>query len=223
MSYVAWKNTTTDEFIEYEQEMQTYYVYGASGNGLYGRPLQRIDRNGNELNYHYSNNSDGKPLLRKITGDLGGITPYFEYANESYPAVITKVHIENHVDPSDSRDVTFTYNNTSSAPASFLNKVTFPSSATQKYTLSELGPHQKIDTEEDASGKKTNFSYTGGLIYKVTEPENGITYYNYNSLQTVATKKDRPSTTFDYVKLPASQGDLAQTKSESQWGQFKWG
>ncbi len=182
-------------FTEYDHRERTYYEYW-SGTGLvsdkiFGRLNRRYDAAGNTLLYHYSNNPSGSPLLRRITGDFsGGIVPYFEYADETLPACITKVHILNLAEPAASRTVYFEYQTytVDGQTNPYLKKIVNPSGCTRLYDpyVSEVGVSRfhQIKREVDAEGYETYFEYSygsfGEYLSKVVAPEGLITYYNYD-------------------------------------------
>lgn len=182
--YDARYDTQTTYFEEYNKQSQAYYIYGGLSHALCGRPIEIRDRNGNKLYYHYSNNAQGKPLLRKITGDFDGITPYFSYDDETYPAVITKIELYDEENPEKSRAVYFQYDSVQNPQQAFLNQIVYPTGCVKKYKLSPTeytDVHHKIEREEDALGYISYYYYDSSerKLVKTVEPEERIAEYDY--------------------------------------------
>ena len=201
-SYVAWVDS--NEFTEYDMDTHTYYVYGSEYHPtLRGCPIKRVDRFGNTIEYHYEDNPSGKALLRKITGDLAGITPYFEYDDEEYPAPIGKIYLYDETNPSASRTIYFEYDRTEES--TFLKKIVYPNGCVRGYQFKEKEEHPTIEKEEDALGYTTYFNYKQDYYYKVLnqtiEPEERVIYYDYQDYLTILTPKGKPGIEYKYSLL----------------------
>ena len=232
--FSAWHDDSTLYFHEYDKEMQSYYVYGGKTSTLAGRPLQYTDRNGNTLYYHYGDLSSSCPLLRKITGDIQGITPYFEYDSEisstSYLAFarhLTQIHLQNNANPEDSRTIYFEY--TDLSVMGFLEKIKYPDGCTINYGLSEAClNHQKIDREIDSLGYETYYIYDADTrnIIKSVEPEERITYFDYQTSPyylTTITQKGRQPKYYRYAL--SSQGSTLTSYEKNPLGHttyYEW-
>jgi YD repeat-containing protein len=205
--YRARYDSGTQYFTEQELMAGTTQVYGGVNHPLYGLPIRKTDRNGNELQYHYGNNSSGVPLLRKITGDVAGVTPYFQYANEAIPAPITKLYLADNNTPSASRTIYFQYQNTSDPSLTFMQKITQANGCVTQYGLLDYPTspgHTVIEKEIDAEGYATYFQYSPSSLNlsKTVEPEGRVTYFCYTSVPgsylTLLTPQGRPSTYYYY-------------------------
>jgi len=212
LEYQAKYSSQTTYFVEQNLKSGLITTYGGSGHPAYGCPLARVDRNGNQVLYNYRNNSSGKPLLRKITGDVAGIIPYFQYANEAIPAPITKMYLYDTNTPSASRTLYFQYQSTSDPSESFLQQIIYPDGCTAGYGL--VGPDDTmIQKEVDAEGYTTYFNYAGSLN-KTVEPEGRVTYFTYlgasdHPFKTWMTPAGRPPTYFHY-SIVNNGADTAQ-------------
>ncbi len=199
-------------------------AFGGPGHALFGRPLTRLDRNGNQLAYVYAPRvpaSGYGQLLRKITGDLA-ITPYFAYATESGPAApITRIFLYDAANPAGSRAIYFTYQDPSSDALSFLQKITFPGGCTRQYQLkSNSGSgtgHTGIVSETDAEGFRSRFYYDyndsqgSGSIVKTVEPTGRVTYYDYSSYSsTLVARAGRQSEYYSYLVDAVGSSQIKQ-------------
>jgi len=156
----------------------------------FGTLNRRYDRNGNVVQYTYSPSSGGTmSLLRKISGDLGGnVIPYFEYADDTASAPITKIFLCDLATPQNSRTVYFEYTyytffdppNYYGEP--YLSKIVSPNGCVRRYDpvtpIPTYGITQ-IKREVDPEGYETYFEYFGTILTKTVEPEGRINYYHY--------------------------------------------
>ena len=194
-------NATTYFFTEYYTKTRQYFVYGGSKHPFEGRPIQQCDFSGNVLNYNYSARSPNSyhyyPLLRKLTGDIVGVTPYFQYQNEkTQDAPITKIYLLDNNAPSASRTVYFQYHGTSNYPIS----IVYPNGCTHQYDYEAgyFSGHPYLKKEVDAENYATYFVYQNGTdeISKTVEPDNTVTYYQYQAggftENKIFTKSGRP-------------------------------
>ena len=181
LPFKARYSAATQYFTEYQWDTQVYFIYGGPDHPLYGRPLVRYDRNGNVRNFHYSERSSGsfKPLLRKITGDVGPAIPYFEYLNEAPAASpIHKLFVLDTETPANSRHAYFEYDN------NYLTKITPPVTCAADYKLFTPGySHQFIQKIRDGEGYTTYYEYldNGGgpqELRKTVEPTGRIYWMN---------------------------------------------
>ena len=215
LEYQAKYSSQTTYFVEQNLKSGLITTYGGSGHPAYGCPLARVDRNGNQVLYNYRNNSSGKPLLRKITGEVAGIIPYFQYANEAIPAPITKMYLYDTNTPSASRTLYFQYQSTSDPSESFLQQIIYPDGCTAGYGL--VGPDDTmIQKEVDAEGYTTYFNYAASSmnLNKTVEPEGRVTYFTYlgasdHPFKTWMTPAGRPPTYFHY-SIVNNGADTAQ-------------
>jgi YD repeat-containing protein len=189
--------------------------------------LRQWDRNGNELVYSYSartpNPSGYKPILRKITGDLGGVTPYFMYKAERDAAPVTKVFLVDSDNPSNNRAVYFQYQSTYYRDEAFLQKVVHPGGCEVSYGLVDAGDANTKGTairkEVDQEGYTTYFQYDNDAtqkktLHKTVEPEGRVTYYQYpNETSTIKTPLQLPATTYRYAQ--SLLGGKANTQKEA--------
>jgi len=191
--------TNTTYFTTYHQRSGVYFEYFGGGllssNAMYGRVNRRYDTNGNVLQYNYAPNTTSNPLLRSITGEIGGnVIPYFYYADETldgftHLAPITKIYILDVANAQNSRTVYFEYTNYRNASTNdqlqYLSKVVNPTACTQLYDpitpFNDIHDTYQLKREVDAEGYQTYFSYSGATIAQVTEPEGRIVYYEYPS------------------------------------------
>jgi YD repeat-containing protein len=202
-------NSATIYFTEYQLDTGTVCIYGDLSHPLDGRPLCRIDRNGNVLNYVYGarnpNPNSLKPILRKITGDLTSVIPYFQYADETGPAPIGKIFLLDTANPANSRSMYFAYQDPTTDANCFLQSIVYPNGCTMGYGLMANGGsyngHTGILKEQDSGGFTTYFNYTyvgGGQICKVVEPLGRTTYFNYGTLLTAVVPIGRLGTYYAY-------------------------
>jgi len=180
----------TTYFSVYEERLGAYFEYYAgssvpSNDPAWGVLTRRYDLRGNELVYHYARATDPHSFLRRITGDVGRIIPYFEYANETVPADfmgISKIHLLDLDSPENSRTLYFDYRSAGIAP--ILTKIVNPEGCVTQFE-GELGPdfsdYYRIFREVDAEGYTTYFVYGPWpeILTKTVEPEGRITYYDY--------------------------------------------
>jgi hypothetical protein len=195
-------DTSTYFFTDINAALGTKTVYGAYGNknNLAGRLIKRVDRNSNAVYYNYSPSSSAPStyLLRKLTGDISGITPYFQYASEALPAPITKIYLSDNVNQTTSRSLYYQYDATATA----LQKVTFPNGCTTNYNnvlfTNTNGSFAAPLKEIDSVGNATYFNYSSStspqIVTKGVEQMGRTTYFNYpNSTKQVNTLSGRPS------------------------------
>ncbi|HYF13256.1 MAG TPA: LamG-like jellyroll fold domain-containing protein, partial [Candidatus Paceibacterota bacterium] len=213
---------STYYFYDFDFDSSTYFKYGGTNNALDGRVIYTRDLFGNQLDYTYSarqvNPSGYSPLLRKITGNISGVTPYFEYgdaSNEQFiPAPIKKIFIKDEADSSKSRTVYYDYNSYTSAPNCFLNAITYPTGCRTHYRFSvDGGGHPFMIKEADAEGYATYFNWTGtSSIRKVMEPEGILTYYRYDTanLNTLETPLPKSTAYYKYTLSSDASGNIEQ-------------
>ncbi len=192
--YSARRDTTY--FTEYDQREGIYYEYwNLLPSSVFGRLNRRYDTVGNQLNYNYSPNGTGNPLLRSITGDFAGsFVPYFEYADDTIDgstkfAPITKIFVMDKNDPGNCRSIYFDYWNylwftSNSKTAQVLWRTTYPNGCVRQIDANFYNdvfgfwdPYREVDAE----GYETYFMYgpqASGNIRKIVEPEGRITYYD---------------------------------------------
>jgi YD repeat-containing protein len=217
-------------FTEYNAQTLTYYRFGGLDHSLPGRILRQWDRNGNELVYTYSartpNPNSYAPLLRKITGDLGGVTPYFMYKAERDAAPVTKIFLLDSDNPANNRAVYFQYQNTYYRDQAFLQKIVYPGGCEVSYGLVDAGDTTAVPIkgtairkEVDQEGYATYFYYDNDAtekktLHKTTEPEGRVTYYQYPSeTDTIKTLMQLPASTYRYAQ--SLLGGMANTRKEA--------
>lgn len=218
LSLSARYSSTSLEFSEFDEVSGTEYVYGGDSHSQRGRMLRRTDRNGNQIDYNYSNTASGNPILRKITGDVGSVIPYFAYIDESGACPITKVFLYDTQNVANSRSIYFQYQDTADQYSSFLQKITNPDGCVVQYGLSDSGTFEitAIDKEVDQEGYATYFQYVGGTkigLRKVVEPGNRVSYFTYvDASHTNAAILGRPATAYQYAQ--SGHGNVADIQRQ---------
>lgn len=190
----------TTYFTEYYAESGVYFEYWAgssigTSHATFGRLNRRYDSAGNVMQYHYTNNAQGRAVLRRMSGDVGnGLTPYFEYADDTIDAThfapLTKMYVRDPETPADSRTAYFEYKSYTDVVTGFaypfLSKIVNPTGCVRQYDpvvpFNDISDTYQLKRDVDPEGYETYFSYTAGTLTKVTEPEGRITYYEYTDV-----------------------------------------
>lgn len=196
LSFRARRSNVTKELTEYNYETREYFVYGTDdGHALPGRVLRHYDRNGNERLFHYSARTGSPPtyfypILRKITGDIANIVPYFQYGgsgNEQYrPSPIKKIFLYDQTGETGNRTVYFDYDGATDPTNVRINRITYPNGCVRQYELIDdaAGYHPTIRKEVDPEGYTSYFQYENFMsdsraLTRTVEAEGRVAYYDY--------------------------------------------
>jgi RHS repeat-associated protein len=229
---VARRDTTY--FTTFDRREGIYFEYFA-GSGLnsgidniFGRLNRRYDLNGNQLLYSYGNNSQNppSPLLRKITGDIGGqVTAYFLYADETVDgthfAPITTINLYSDADPTATRTINLSYTPIGGNSYPYLTKISNPAGCVHQYQpLQPLENNNfyRVQLDMDPDGYTTYFAYSGTRELGTTiEPEGRINYFVYQTLETQLTRFGQTQlSTYDYTQSSFGGQMPTMTKSADQ-------
>ena len=235
----ASRNTTY--FTTFHRETGVYFEYFAgsslaSGDARYGRVNRRYDTQGSQLSYNYTNNAQGRALLRSLSGDIGGNqVPYFYYADETIDstrfAPLTKLHLLDKGASQASRTMYFEYANYVDglgATYPFLSKVINPGGCVQLFDpiipFADATDAYQLKRDVDPEGYQTYFTYNGTSLTRTTEPEGRIIYYEYLPTgETRQTRLGRPTRVVKYEQstfgghMPKTTQDTDALGNTTYW------
>ena len=190
-------NSSNTIAYEHDTLHLTYYSYwaGTSGPTHTGIPRYRIDRNGNALNFSTYTVPDGAAettLLRKLTGSLGNVVPYFSYVNYETSRILL-LDLET---PANSRVQYYEYTNATTLGGS-IAKMIFPGGCSaslqlEAYWFSDDVIYPALTSITDADGYRTYYAYINTengyppQLNRVYEPEGRLTYFTSDATNNIS-------------------------------------